>query len=43
LQKNEIFSHLKTCTYVLDRKRKEKREFGRPGSEGDDGMETEVT
>jgi hypothetical protein len=31
-----------TRTYVLDRKREEKRTFGRPGSEVKDGMETDV-
>jgi hypothetical protein len=35
--------NFKTRTYVLDRKREEKRSFGRPGSEGEDGMETDVT
>ena len=33
----------KSRTYVLDRKREENREFGRPESEGEDGIETDVT
>ena len=35
--------NFKARTYVLDRKREEKRAFGRPGIEGEDGMETDVT
>jgi len=38
-----LCENFKTRTYVLDRKREEKRAFGRPGSEGEDGMETDVT